>query len=1325
MKKFRELEKYSELNPVRDHIQLRFQETESGKELKAIIKELRTSLNPEFSRAIIFCTSRKLTEESSDEVNAKFRDHEALSGKAGFYHAGMDSETREKTFNRYKDGSLAILFATKAFGMGMDIPNIHHVSHLGPSGSFEDYLQEVGRSGRNEGALKKAGFSIENPIQAICYHSKDSFPKYRDWIQRTQISWNDLCNVYEVYKDYRSQFISGNDTRENRDFLPIPLNILSTSLKYMDAEADLGSLFRLSLYWLQQADRINSRYYVPAFLEFENNGFFDKDLGDQILDNDLKKLYTYIRKIYAQEFQETDSTLLEGTGLMKNLEVNRDEMFLLILKAQKKGLVKLVNKLNVNLTENCSHDLEIHKIKRTDGFQFIKALKAIALSLINEFRRDEKVELENENLQILIEEMESSVLFEDFLEKATNYGDREMFEIFLKSKDLRVEKKNRPEFAIWFNEKRRMQPELLELLQKQRQILKSNKSSTILKTAFFVLNLHPGLSITSKFSEETGAIIQIVKLETDRQELLNFVDEFCGNSEKLLVELMKESSRIVDINELLLRLPLKEPRYSEVENLFFLLRKLGYIRFQGGLVPMAIEMKFDNLAELGELAKDEDLRISYIETIRMKKLRLIVLECFSQLSDPTRQTDLIRDYFQGKNSKEIIKLVETYSKDSVKLLGPYRAEALKERVEGLNSHQAEVYHAGIRTHLSVIAGPGTGKTHTLVLRVARLIQEENISPNKILVLAYNRAVVEELKLRLKTLFSALGYKSLINSLQVYTYSGLVGSVLKQNGFRETELDNWEEEFLKLYKQKGRNILGRFSDVEYVFIDEFQDVTNKRLEILKVVAPTYRSFITAIGDPNQSIYGFDRIKEGGKRGPEEYYISFNKEYSPVEKNLTINYRSTPEIIEASKNSLPTGARVLPIEPNPDIETFSGNVDIYEGDGEWLSKFYNLLKDKQNNEIAVLFRSNEELYKDFEIVKALAAPEGYKVEIKGSATSFTKQREIAYVLEVINRGRAGALVESKEGISEYINNNIKVNFPNWDFDLLDDFVRLFNYFYEHYNENLTYGDFVDFVTEITAKDDGQLFKILKAQREITIPTVILTTIHRVKGMEYQNVIVPASTSKLPFDHRTQDFTAGEYQEILDEEKRLRYVAFSRAKTNLIVEVWERENCIESGETYSPEVASRGVGVPVKNGDNNIRISWKAGNGQYFTNIHSNIHSDLKIGGSLTIKPDNYNNYGLWNGRIMIEKFMDNYIGRFNGNTLAGIYVDSIVRYTSEECQRYDERYNKRYFQNWSQDAVNRGYIYLVNFFGYAQPEELSKTRHQEKLREIKKRSEMILA
>ena len=39
-----------------------------------------------------------------------------------------------------------MLVATKAFGMGMDIPHIHWAVHLAPPTFLEDYLQEVGRN---------------------------------------------------------------------------------------------------------------------------------------------------------------------------------------------------------------------------------------------------------------------------------------------------------------------------------------------------------------------------------------------------------------------------------------------------------------------------------------------------------------------------------------------------------------------------------------------------------------------------------------------------------------------------------------------------------------------------------------------------------------------------------------------------------------------------------------------------------------------------------------------------------------------------------------------------------------------------------------------------------------------------------------------------------------------------------------------------------------------------------------------------------------------------------------------------------------------------
>ena len=46
------------------------------------------------------------------------------------------------------DGTLCIVIATIAFGMGLDCPDIREVIHWGPSSDVESYVQETGNVGR-------------------------------------------------------------------------------------------------------------------------------------------------------------------------------------------------------------------------------------------------------------------------------------------------------------------------------------------------------------------------------------------------------------------------------------------------------------------------------------------------------------------------------------------------------------------------------------------------------------------------------------------------------------------------------------------------------------------------------------------------------------------------------------------------------------------------------------------------------------------------------------------------------------------------------------------------------------------------------------------------------------------------------------------------------------------------------------------------------------------------------------------------------------------------------------------------------------------------
>ena len=1141
------------------------------------------------SRVIVFTRTRAEAEEGAkwlQDKNISFRD------AIGYFHAGLSKSSKEDTLRKYQSGEYVILFATKAFGLGMNIKNIHLVIHLTPPSYIEDYLQEVGRAARDKREYENT-FPEQNgsrsKINAICLYAPKDTSRYRDRINK--IEWDDIIDSFSEIKKY-----AGN----KRDkWHVIPINLLERKRRDEEVEGteekDLTEAFQQSLIWLSRKDglnRIEIGYRCPDSYDLG----IGKSLSsfNELLD-ESSNLWHLAK--YADQHKENERVVIRFNDLLAEVDLK----------------INSVNELEELIEDGIERDLF------TRAHMYINVgINEGSKQKIKEFVEDEKPLKVLDTVLYLLNEQNS---------KGFNY-----------------------EQAL--NEHLDIEHISVKEISYIKRVLNEN---------------------TWVFFKDLNYLYTTVEIKEKCEKLLKTI-YFATSNSVSWTELEKAIDAHTDPHMLKLFL--------------YALYRLNYAK-RGNICTDYMEIRINNSDEITNDPNDP-CKKKFNEYYEIKQLKAGAM------------CGLIEEYRSSKKMKELIREYSKLTSDSLytqfELIRDYKnrqtaRQHLEEKVKSeLNDEQQRIYNVGVDKNINVIAGAGSGKTRLLTYRALRLILAENNPERKILILAYNRAVRDELSERIQDYAEGIGYT--LRGLQIYTFHGFAKKCLPEPS---KNIEEWEKELLRHITDHEGQYSGKF---QYILVDEFQDVTNTRLEIIQKLLELNNAHAFVIGDMFQSIYGYEKIRDGGSVEPLDYYDRLNgfEKYS-----LTKNYRSTQAIINTAikwfegitdaikkqydsyiNEYLKTLKSVITDDKcNDDIPPMKGD--------DWKNDFLNIIfpelcKNKLST-IAILFRTNSDVHSSFAFLEKQEIIKSFDLRIQGSDVFFMDTREFFFFNKFL-------LSKSLEEINiDDINN---WTLQNCDEDILSVAKQLAIILINKHNLK-TYDALQNEFNTISYLERDRL----KEYVEKELPDcnnkckIVLSTIHKVKGMEYDAVVVPASSYCIDEDE------GGNM-----EERRLMYVAFSRAKRHLYYYMGPRENAILLNQSYEGETGC----FYAQDGPGAVDYGFAAQKGcivnnkSYFS-INEYITKCVSPGDEIMLKRVVYYNNPTPNDRWYIYHGSDfnNIIGALSNNNklkkrlnttkykrVCGLSVKSVC-----VCDKQLEG------REWSEEATKQGYVYYVDYYGCACP------------------------
>lgn len=401
--------------------------------------------------------------------------------------------------------------------------------------------------------------------------------------------------------------------------------------------------------------------------------------------------------------------------------------------------------------------------------------------------------------------------------------------------------------------------------------------------------------------------------------------------------------------------------------------------------------------------------------------------------------------------------------------------------------------------------------------------------------------------------------------------------------------------------KRPDILKKWQEkFQYILVDEFQDVNQAQYDVVRMLAaPQDNLFV--VGDDDQSVYGFRGAKPG-------IMMEFMKDYPKARQILLdVNYRSSGYIVKGALRVI--GNNKIRFEKKieafrkPDETVHVQEVKDPVQEAEYVLERIREYRGKgvSYTEMAVLYRTNVDARAMSELMTEYQIPFVMKEHLNNIYEHFIALDMISYLrlsqgeydrkyfLQIANRPNRYLTRESMktgnvsyESLRRYYRDKDwmvdRIDQLEWDMKMIcdktpyaaiqyirkrmgyDEFLKeyaayrkissedLFALLEEIWQNSKGYGTIKEWFEHIESYG-----KMLKEQNKKNGEKegVNLMTMHAAKGLEFDTVfVIEANEGSCPYKKATAD-------EEIEEERRLFYVAMTRAKRKLVISYVKEKN------------------------------------------------------------------------------------------------------------------------------------------------------------------------